>query len=130
VTIVVLDDEAPIMQLCVMVLRADGHDVVGFTRAEAALAGLAARPADLLLVDYRMPGLSGLEVARRARAVQPELRIVMITGHATQDVVGAARQVGVDNVLAKPFTPGELAATVAAVLPPEPSSDAPSGATA
>ena len=114
--IVVVDDEQPIMQLCVKVLEGHGHAVNGFTRGEEVLSKLAVEPADLLVVDYKMPGINGFEVVRRARALRPALRVIMITGHGTQEVLGQASQVGVDRVLLKPFTPNELGEAVATAL--------------
>lgn len=118
VRVVVVDDELPVMQLCARVLELDGHQVDGFTRGEEALARLSRAPADLLVVDYRMPGLTGLELARRARAVHPGLPVVLITGHGSADVLAEAAAVGVDRVLLKPFTPNELIATAAALTSP------------
>lgn len=115
--ILVVDDEQPIMQLCVKVLETQGHTVDGFTRGEELLARLADGPADLLVVDYKMPGLNGVEVVRRARALRPGLRIVMITGHGTREVVEEAYAAGVDNVLLKPFTPNELSGAVSSLGP-------------
>ncbi|MBI4593940.1 MAG: response regulator [Candidatus Rokubacteria bacterium] len=115
-TICVVDDERPIMQLCVKVLESHGYVVDGYTRGEEALARLTAGPADLLVVDYKMPGLDGVEVVRRARALRPEIRVVMITGHGTREVIDAAHTAGAHSVLLKPFTPNELAGAVAAVL--------------
>lgn len=114
--ILVVDDEPPIMQLCVKVLEQSGHAVDGFTRGEEALTKLAAQPADLLVVDYKMPGLNGFEVIQRARSLRPELRVVMITGHGTREVIGEAMQAGVNGIILKPFTPNELTKAVASAL--------------
>jgi CheY-like chemotaxis protein len=116
VNILVVDDEPPIMQLCVKVLEQSGHAVDGFTRGEEALTKLAAHPADLLVVDYKMPGLNGFEVIQRARSLRPELRVVMITGHGTREVIGEAMQAGVNGIILKPFTPNELTKAVASAL--------------
>ena len=59
--ILVLDDEPSIVQMCVKVLQSQGHTVQGFTKATDALAHLEAAPADLLVVDYKMPELTGLD---------------------------------------------------------------------
>jgi CheY-like chemotaxis protein len=116
VILLVVDDERPVMQLCVTVLEIQGHVVEGFTRGEEFLERLAAVTPDLIVVDYKMPGLAGLEVVRQARARMPDLRVVMITGHAAPAVVDEAAAAGVNAVLLKPFTPSELAHTVAATL--------------
>jgi CheY-like chemotaxis protein len=120
VQVVVVDDELPVMQLCARVLELGGYRVDGFTRAEEALARLSTGPADLLVVDYRMPGLSGLEVARRARAARPGLPVMLITGHGSPDVLAEAAAAGVDRVLLKPFTPNELIEAAAALAAPGP----------
>ena len=64
--IVVVDDEPTIVLMCRRVLEAQGHTVHGFTSVQAALAQLQADTADLLVVDYKMPELNGLEFIERA----------------------------------------------------------------
>jgi two-component system, NtrC family, response regulator AtoC len=120
--ILVVDDEQPIMQLCVKVLEDQGHTVDGFTRGEQILGRLGTQPTDLLVVDYKMPGLNGVEVVRRSRALRPGVRVLMITGHGTQDVLDEAQAVGVNGILLKPFTPNELVEAVGVALgvPPSP----------
>ena len=112
--ILVVDDEPPIMQLCLKVLARQGHEVEGVTSGDEALARLRSASVDLLVVDYKMPGLNGLEVIRRARDLRPGLKTVLITGHGTREVVDTATDDGVDGIIVKPFTPDELAQTVAA----------------
>jgi DNA-binding NtrC family response regulator len=113
VRIVVVDDEPTIVLMCRRVLESQGHAVHGFTNVQAALAQLEAEPADLLVVDYKMPELNGLEFIQRAWAVRPGLRVVMITAHGTREVIGKATQSGVQSIVLKPFTPSELAKGVA-----------------
>ena len=122
--IVVVDDEPSIVLMCRRVLEAQGHVVHGFTSATAALAQLEAEAADLLVVDYKMPELNGLEFIQRAWAIRRELRVVMITAYGTREVMAHATATGVQSVVLKPFTPSELARGVAAALervdtPPE-----------
>jgi len=122
VRIVVVDDEPTIVLMCRRVLEARGHAVHGFTGVQAALAQLEAEEADLLVVDYKMPELNGLEFVQRAWAIRPGLRVVMITAHGTHEVIGRATETGVQTVVLKPFTPSELADGVAAAVgqPEEP----------
>ena len=67
--IVVVDDEPSIVLMCRRVLESQGHTVHGFTNVQAALAQLQSEGADLLVVDYKMPELNGLEFIQRAWAV-------------------------------------------------------------
>ena len=103
-TIVVVDDEPSIVRMCVQVLKAKGHTVTGFTKAPEALTHLNDTPTDLLVVDYKMPELTGLEFV---------MRVVMITAHGTREVMAKANESGVQTIVLKPFTPGELAEGVA-----------------
>jgi DNA-binding NtrC family response regulator len=112
-TIVVVDDEPGIVRMCVQVLQSKGHTVHGFTRAEEALDHLTAQTADLVVVDYKMPELNGLEFVQRAWAVRPGVRVVMITAHGTREVIAKANESGVETIVLKPFTPAELAEGVA-----------------
>ncbi len=114
--ILVVDDERPIVDLCVKVLGRLGHEVAGLTNGEEALSKIAGSPIDLLVVDYKMPGLNGFEVIRRARSLHSGIRIVLITGHGTREVVGEAIDGGVNGILVKPFTPDELTQTITAAL--------------
>lgn len=114
--IVVVDDEPTIVLMCRRVLEAQGHAVHGFTSVQSALTQLETEEADLLVVDYKMPELNGLEFIQRAWAIRPGLRVVMITAHGTREVIARATQSGVQSVVLKPFTPTELARGVAAAV--------------
>ena len=114
--IVVVDDEPTIVLMCRRVLESQGHTVSGFTNVHAALSQLETEAADLLVVDYKMPELNGLEFVQRAWALRPGLRVVMITAHGTREVMGRASDSGVQSIVLKPFTPTELAKGVAAAV--------------
>jgi DNA-binding response OmpR family regulator len=115
-TIIVVDDEPAIVRMCVQVLQAKGHTVHGYTRADEALAKLGEAPANLVVVDYKMPELNGLDFVRRAWSLRPGLRVLMITAHGTREVMKQANAAGVQTIVLKPFTPSELAAGVAAAV--------------
>ncbi|TMQ15391.1 MAG: response regulator [Candidatus Rokuibacteriota bacterium] len=114
--IMVVDDEPTIVLMCRRVLESQGHVVHGFTNAKEALAKLETDTADLLVVDYKMPELNGIEFIQRAWALRPGLRVVMITAHGTREVMGKATESGVQSIVLKPFTPSELARGVAAAV--------------
>ncbi len=114
--IVVVDDESPILESCVESLEAAGYLTEGYCRGEAALEAVADEPPDLLLVNWRLSGLlDGIEVVRRARRLQPDLRIIMITGDASS-VAGRALGAGVLQVLQKPLSSEVLVAAVRAIV--------------
>ena len=115
-TILVVDDEPAIVRMCVQVLQAKGHTVHGFTRADEALDHLSGEAADLLVVDYKMPELNGLDFIKRAWELRPGVRVVMITAHGTREVMAKANESGAQTVVLKPFTPNELADGVAKAI--------------
>jgi len=114
--IAVLDDEPRLVAILEMVLRRSGHEVEGFTAPEAALASLAERRFDLLLCDLKMPGLDGLAVLERLRALDTELPVVLMTAHATIQTAVAALRLGAFDYVEKPFDNDALLALVARAL--------------
>ena len=94
-------------------LDSAGYTIHEASGPEAALGILEqSDEIDLLIVDYAMPGMNGLETIRRARQRRPGLKPLLITGHA--DAMGASTA-GVP-LLRKPFAPAELARMVAEIL--------------
>ncbi len=114
--IAVLDDERRMVDIVGMVLRREGYDVSTFVDPHEALAALEKQPFDLLLTDLRMPGLDGVEVLRRARALEPELPIILITAHASVATAIAAMRSGAFDYVEKPFDNTELRTLVKRAL--------------
>ena len=95
----------------------DVNDEVAFTVAEAetgeqALEMIEREPPDILLLDYKMPGISGLEVLDRLSGKHGEMLTIMITAYASIETAVTATKRGAYDFLAKPFTPDELKSTI------------------
>lgn len=114
--ILIVDDAGPVVVLCVNVLQALGYAVKGANRGETAIEILTKERFDLMVLDYKMPGLSGFDVYQRAKALYPDLAVVLVTGHGSPEVVTEANRLGFDSILLKPFTSDELRGTVEKVL--------------
>jgi two-component system response regulator (stage 0 sporulation protein F) len=114
--ILIVDDAGPVVVLCVNVLQALGYAVKGANRGEAALELLRKEPFDLMVLDYKMPGMTGFEVFQQARALHPDMAIVLVTGHGTPEIINEANRMGFSAILLKPFTSDELRGTVEKVL--------------
>ncbi|MBI1684927.1 response regulator [Caulobacter hibisci] len=113
-TILVVDDDSAVREITISLLTEMGYQIVEAGSGTAALTLLSERPdIDLLLVDYAMPGMSGVETATRARAMRPNLPCMYVTGYAD---LAALREVGGQSVVQKPFAGDELARKVQAVL--------------
>lgn len=112
--IVVVDDDEGVREVCIDGLREAGYHVEAYARGEEALRTLSRDVVAVLVVDWRMPGLDGAEVARRARVLMPGLGVLMITGNPNE-AAAPARSAGVDRLLTKPFNVAELVSAVAAL---------------
>jgi two-component system repressor protein LuxO len=114
--ILIVDDAGPVVVLCVNVLQALGYAVKGANSGEMAVDVLRKERFDMMVLDYKMPGLTGLEVFAKARALHPDLAVVLVTGHGTPEIVDEANRLGFASILLKPFTSDELRSTVEKVL--------------
>ena len=112
--ILVLDDDESVRLVLVDNLRARGYLVFQAADGEDALNALSTIDPDLFILDFVMPGLSGAEVARRARDMRPDQKLLIVSGH--MDTVMLDSAVADVPVLRKPFDGQALARRVAEVL--------------
>ncbi len=112
--IVVIDDDEGNRRGIEMALRKDGYVVTSFASGEEGLQHLRTRGADLLVTDIRMPGMDGLEVLRAARAADPGIGVLVITGFGSVESAVDAMKQGADDYLQKPVNLVELRKRVAA----------------
>ena len=113
--ILVVEDDENVLHLVSAYLEHEGYDVVQAGDGRMGLAEAERRPPDLLLVDIMLPGLSGLELARKLKASR-NLPILMLTSKSEEQDVLAGFDAGADDYLTKPFSPKVLVARVRAVL--------------
>lgn len=117
VRIMVVDDEPGITRLCERLLQRAEYEVISFTDPAVALARLEQERIDLLLVDIRMPEISGFDLIAHAHQQQPDAAILVMTGFGTVETAIQALRQGVDGLLLKPFENGaELVQTVQLAL--------------
>ena len=110
-TVLLVDDDDSTRGVVAYALRSRGYRVIEAVDAVQALQSAAqfAGPIPILLTDIAMPGLTGVELARRVRSRRPETNVLYMTAYA--------QLAGMSPVLRKPFTPEELLAAVQAVFP-------------
>src|SRR5512142_509989 len=106
--ILVVDDEAPIRDLFREWLGLAGHTCLEAGSAEEALEVVAGAPADVALLDLRMPGADGVWLARQLRERQQDIAIIMATGAQSFDAAVEGMRLGVLDYLIKPFSRQEL----------------------
>ncbi len=116
--ILIVEDEAALATLLEYNLKKEGFDVSLSADGEDALLRIEESPPDLVILDWLLPKVSGIEVCRRIRA-RPETRnlpIIMVTARAEEDDRIRGLDTGADDYLTKPFSTNELIARVRAVL--------------
>jgi two-component system nitrogen regulation response regulator NtrX len=102
-SILVVDDEAGVRSSLAGILGDEGYAVEAVESGEAALAALENRRYDLLLLDVWMPGMDGLEVLARVRTLDPEVPVVVISGHGSIETAVKAVRMGAQDFVEKPL---------------------------
>jgi len=106
--ILIIDDEATLAKNIKTHLSRHGYEAQIAASGEEGLAQLDGFRPDVVLLDYQMPGLDGLEVLRRLRAEAPHIKVIMLTGHGGVQVAVEAMKAGAYDYLTKPVVLGEL----------------------
>ncbi len=116
--ILVVEDEPPLVEMLRYNLEKAGHRTSVATDGVAALEQVDVEQPDLVLLDWMLPRLSGMEVCRRLRAdpYHEKLPIIMLTARGEEEDRVRGLESGADDYIVKPFSPGELVARVRSVL--------------
>jgi two-component system phosphate regulon response regulator PhoB len=116
--ILIVEDEADIQEVIAYSLKKSGHEPIRAASAEQALDVLRACMPQLVVIDWMLPGMSGIELARRLRADKRSaaVPIIMLTARGTEQDKLAGLEIGADDYMTKPFSPAELNARIKAVL--------------
>jgi len=107
-TILVIDDEKAMRDSCSQVLAKEGHRTETSENGDSGLQKIREIKPDLVLVDLKMPGLSGMELLEKVRSIDPNIVSVVITGYATIESAVEAMKRNAYDFLPKPFTPDQL----------------------
>ena len=117
-TVLVVDDEVAIREMIQFALEKADLPVETAANAQEALVRISENPPDIILLDWMMPGVSGLELTRRLRKdpYTEDIPIIMLTAKVTEDDKVAGLEAGTDDYVIKPFSPRELLARIRAVM--------------
>ncbi|MEO9588945.1 MULTISPECIES: phosphate regulon transcriptional regulator PhoB [Marinobacter] len=117
-TVLIVDDEAPIREMIAVALEMADYDYLEAADAREAHALIVDKQPDLILLDWMLPGTSGVELARRLKKEEAtaEIPIIMLTAKVEEDNKIQGLEVGADDYITKPFSPRELVARLKAVL--------------
>ena len=116
INILVIDDDKHIRDACRQILVKDNYDV---TEAEDGLKGLEflkKKVYDIVILDLKMPGISGMSVLKKIKENYPDTAVIIITGYATVESAVEAMKIGANDFLPKPFTPDALRVIIKRVV--------------
>ncbi len=117
-SVLVVEDEEAIREMLMMVLEQSDLQVTAVENAEEALRVLADQLPDLILLDWMLPGISGVELARRLKKddIYKDLPIILLTARGEEEDKVKGLEIGADDYMTKPFSPKELIARIKAVM--------------
>jgi len=120
-----LDDSEALVSAMVRSLSRRGYRVSGYSTPEEALHALREQPRsyDVVVSDYIMPGMTGLDIAREAAAIRPDLPVVLFSGHIDEELRRKARELGVRQLLGKLDAADELTEAIHRLTAAEPGPD-------
>jgi two-component system phosphate regulon response regulator PhoB len=118
INVLVVEDEDAIREMLTMVLEQAEFSVKSAADAQQAMALVGEKTPDLILLDWTLPGISGVEWARRLKKDQAyeEIPIIILTARGEEEDKVRGLDVGADDYITKPFSPRELVARIRAVL--------------
>ncbi len=118
--VLIVEDEPDVLLLLENRMRGAGHEVESVTDGEQALAAVANRAPDVVILDWMMPRYSGLEVCEHIREGDADhrIKVLMLTAKSQQHDIDRAYAAGVDDYIVKPFSSRDLIDRVAALASP------------
>ena len=112
-TILVVDDDPSVRRFLKSALRKKGHRVVAAATGQEAVPMVFHQQVDIVLIDVKMPGLSGTQTLRHLLEVDPSLAVIMLTGYGSIATAREAMRLGAYDYLTKPFDPAYLEEAIA-----------------
>jgi len=106
--ILVVDDDRIVLVLLKRILEREGFVAHCVENGEDAIEQIKKRTFSLMITDFNMPGLNGLELARKGLELAPQMPIIMDSGGLSPKITRLAKEIGISKVLAKPFLTTEL----------------------
>ena len=102
--ILVIDDDEWIRDSMSLFFEVEGCSLFALETAEEGIGVLEKRDYDMILCDYKLPGMDGLEFLKRTQVSHPRSMKILITAYGSEDVFSEAKRIGVQELIEKPFT--------------------------
>lgn len=106
--VLLIDDERPALDMLEMSLSCEGYDVLTAQNGEEGLRIFEEQGPMIVVTDVRMPGIDGIEVLKRIKALDDKTQVIVVTGHGDKDTAAVAFRYGASDFFAKPIKDEDL----------------------
>jgi DNA-binding NtrC family response regulator len=113
--ILIVDDELGIRESLKLILEND-YDISEATNGQECLEYLKQDPVDLVLLDIKMPKISGLDILKQIKSINPDIKVIMVTGYKSVETATKSIQTGAIDYIVKPFNSKEILEKVEKLL--------------
>lgn len=103
VKILIVEDQRDTNKLIADILEEEGFLMDRAYEGESAIKKIKRKKYDFMILDYKLPGISGLEVLEEANKIRPKIRVIMISAYGNEDIKAKAKELGAVNFLDKPY---------------------------
>ena len=114
--ILLIDDDEWIRDSLSLFFEAEGCNVLTFETAEEGMEAVKQQAYDIVISDYKLPGMDGLEFLRRVKEKQPNAFEILITAYANCEIVKEAKMMGVKDIIPKPFTSEDVETSLSRII--------------
>jgi DNA-binding NtrC family response regulator len=116
IKILLIDDDEWIRDSLSLFLESEGCQLLALETAEEALEVLKQQTYEIIITDYRLPGIDGLEFIRRIQSKNLDAVIILITAYGDDEVISEAKRIGVQDIIAKPFNSEDIEASLSRLI--------------
>ena len=114
--ILLVDDDEWIRDSLILFFEAEGCNLLTFETAEEAIEAVKQQVYDIVISDYKLPGMDGLEFLRKVKEKQPDVFEILITAYANCEILKKAKMMGVRDIIPKPFTSEDVETSLARII--------------
>ena len=114
--ILLVDDDEWIRDSLSLFFEAEGCNLLAFETAEEGMEAVKQQVYDIVISDYKLPGMDGLEFLRRVKEKQPNAFEILITAYANCEIVKEADEIGVKDIIPKPFTSEDVETSLSRIV--------------
>ena len=111
-----VDDDEWIRDSLSLFFEAEGCNLLTFETAEEGMEAVKQQAYDIVISDYKLPGMDGLEFLRRVKEKQPNAFEILITAYANYEILKEAKIMGVQDIIPKPFTSEDVETSLARII--------------